>query len=158
MAVRLSALRAGRPLPPGRFLVLISVRGWVGPRTIVRPEELGQLRNPMTSSGIEARDLPACSIVPQPTTLPRAPYKMERAWGNYEYIFWVWKPQEMRPHGRRRRGWEQLIRPSVLGFSYRGHTASKRLIGNNFEVGNVGRFEGRPCSPGIPLDMLRMDG
>jgi hypothetical protein len=27
MAVRLSALRSGRPLPPGRFLVLISVRG-----------------------------------------------------------------------------------------------------------------------------------
>jgi hypothetical protein len=26
MAVRLSASRAGRPLPPGRFLVLISVR------------------------------------------------------------------------------------------------------------------------------------
>jgi hypothetical protein len=27
MAVRLSALRAGRPLPPGRFLVLMYVRG-----------------------------------------------------------------------------------------------------------------------------------
>jgi hypothetical protein len=27
MAVRLSALRASRPLPPGRFLILISVRG-----------------------------------------------------------------------------------------------------------------------------------
>jgi hypothetical protein len=27
LAVRLSALCAGRPLPPGRFLVLISVRG-----------------------------------------------------------------------------------------------------------------------------------
>jgi hypothetical protein len=53
MAVRLSALRAGRPLPSGRFLVLISVRGWADPRAIVRVEGLGQLNNPMTSSGIE---------------------------------------------------------------------------------------------------------
>jgi hypothetical protein len=53
MAVRLSALRAGRPLPPGRFLVLISVRCWIDPRAIVRLEGLGQLKNLMTSSGIE---------------------------------------------------------------------------------------------------------
>jgi hypothetical protein len=42
MAVRLSALRAGRLLPPGRFLLLISVRG------------LGTFR----SIGNETRDLP----------------------------------------------------------------------------------------------------
>jgi hypothetical protein len=53
MAVRLSALRACRPLPPGRFLVLISVRRWIDPRAIVRLEGLGQLKNPMTSSGNE---------------------------------------------------------------------------------------------------------
>jgi hypothetical protein len=39
---------------PSKFLVLISVRGLVDPRVIVRLE-----------------DLPACSIVPQPTTLHR---------------------------------------------------------------------------------------
>jgi hypothetical protein len=53
MAVRLSALISGRPLPPGRFLVLISVKGRVDPRAIVRVEGIGQLRNPNTSSRIE---------------------------------------------------------------------------------------------------------
>jgi hypothetical protein len=42
MAVRLSALRAGRFLLPGRFLVLISLRGLVDPRALVRLEALGK--------------------------------------------------------------------------------------------------------------------
>jgi hypothetical protein len=36
MAVRLSALRSGRLLSSGRFRLLISVRSWVDPRTIMR--------------------------------------------------------------------------------------------------------------------------
>jgi hypothetical protein len=44
---------AGRPLSSGKFLILTSVRGWVDYRAIVRLEELGQLRNLMTSSGTE---------------------------------------------------------------------------------------------------------
>jgi hypothetical protein len=74
MVVRLLALRAGRLLPPVRFLVLFSVRGWVDSRVIVWLEGLDQLKNPMMSSGIK-RDLPACNIVPQSTTPPCAPYK-----------------------------------------------------------------------------------
>jgi hypothetical protein len=53
MTVRLSALRAGRPLPPGSFLALISVRDWVDPKGIVRLEGLDQLKSPKTSSEIE---------------------------------------------------------------------------------------------------------
>jgi hypothetical protein len=53
MAVRLSASHACCPLPPGRFLVLISVRGSVDPEAISQLAGLGQLKNIITSSGIE---------------------------------------------------------------------------------------------------------
>jgi hypothetical protein len=67
------SLTAGCPLPPGRFLVLISARGWVDPRTIVWLEGLRKLKKSNDHNGNRTRDLPACSIVPQPPTLPRAP-------------------------------------------------------------------------------------
>jgi hypothetical protein len=58
--------------PPGRFLLLISVKGWVDRRAILRLEELGKLKI-IHLIGTRTRDLPACSKVPQPSTLPRAP-------------------------------------------------------------------------------------
>jgi hypothetical protein len=66
MAVTLSALR----FPPSIFLVLISVRGWVDARAIVRLEDLGKLKKKIHLIRIRFRDLPACSIVPQPIMLP----------------------------------------------------------------------------------------
>jgi hypothetical protein len=71
-AVR-SALCAGRPFPPGRFLVLISVMRLSGPQGHNAAGRIRSIEKSNDFFGNRTRDLPIYSIVLQPTTLPRPP-------------------------------------------------------------------------------------
>jgi hypothetical protein len=84
MAVMLSAPRAGRPLPPRKIpgthfcLRLSRPQGHSAAGRIRSIEKCNDL------IGNRTRDLEACSIVPQPTTLPRARPKCDPGLSAYK--------------------------------------------------------------------------
>jgi hypothetical protein len=82
MAVRMSALRAGRPLPPRK------IPGTHLCQRLSRPQghsAAGRIRSieKIHLIGSHTRDLPACSLVSQPTTLSRNPLNLPMLFQNW---------------------------------------------------------------------------
>jgi hypothetical protein len=67
-------IRLSRFTPPRRFLLYISVRGWVDPKA----GRIRSIGNPSDCIGNRCPDFLSCSIVPHPTTLARAPIYIQR--------------------------------------------------------------------------------
>jgi hypothetical protein len=74
VVVRLTLRPHFTPPPPQEdYWYSFLLRVGVDPRAIMRLEGLGKLKKRIHLIGTRSRYLPACSIVPQPIILPRAP-------------------------------------------------------------------------------------
>jgi len=73
MVVRLWALRTGRLYPQEILLVLISVRGWVDPRAIVRSEDFISMKNSIDTIWDRTSDLPIVAQHLKYCVPPRSP-------------------------------------------------------------------------------------
>jgi hypothetical protein len=81
MAVRLSALRTGRTFAPRKIPGTYFCKILSGPQGHSAAGTTGSIEK-SSEIGNRTRDLPACSMVPQPTTLPHAP--LEQSWRIYK--------------------------------------------------------------------------
>jgi hypothetical protein len=86
-------LTRSHPLPPRRFLILISIRSWVDPRAIVRLEELGKFEFPMTTGIEPATFRPVTHCLDYATACPASSYITSTSlFANYvtlrRYIVW----------------------------------------------------------------------
>jgi hypothetical protein len=86
MEVGLSALRVGRPLPPGRFwfMFLLGAECITGPWCC---SGVGSVEESSELVGGRARDLPACGMVPQHTMQPHLSYAVQNIMKHTKFNF-----------------------------------------------------------------------
>jgi hypothetical protein len=108
IAIRLSALRASHPLPPGR---LLGVKGcWRLSRHQCHSaaERILSIEKSCDLIGNRTHDFSASSIVPQPTTLPRAPVSYSGMKTNGRYLrTWRWV-EYLEPTSKREKEWHEI--------------------------------------------------